>query len=67
MKTEAELDKKEFIVTWSGIPGNRFLPKKLRINDKVKTTKKYFECKSLFKDLKSFCSEAKNKQIPCMS
>ena len=25
-------------------------------------TKKYFETKSLFKDLKSFCSEAKNKQ-----
>ena len=26
MKSEAELDKKEFIATWSGIPGNRFLP-----------------------------------------
>ena len=43
--------------------GNRFIPKSY---DKAKTTKKYFEAKSLLKELKIFCSEAKSELGYCM-
>lgn len=46
-----------------GFTGNRFIPKNY---DKAKTTKKYCEAKSLFKELKIFCSEAKSELGYCM-
>ena len=50
------LGKKKKIL--SGLPSNRVL---LQNHEKAKTTKKYFETKYLFKDLKIFFSGAKNE------
>ena len=46
-----------------GLPGNRVLPENY---DKAKTTKKYLKTKSLFKELKFFCSESKKERLSCM-
>ena len=46
-----------------GLPGNRVLPENY---DKAKKTEKYLKTKSLFKELKFFCSEEKKERLSCM-
>ena len=50
MQTQVLLENKSFLLQVSGFRGDRILPETYELRKKQKTTKKYFETKSLLQE-----------------